>query len=59
MKTNKITLPMISIILVITWSCEKRYSIQDEVFPVQATVETAAVPTTDDTADDPCIWIHP
>jgi 3-phytase len=40
-------------------TCGKRYNIQDEVFPVQATMETAAVPIADDTADDPCIWIHP
>ncbi|UCD37152.1 MAG: phytase [Fidelibacterota bacterium] len=59
MTANKITLLASSAILLITWSCEKRYNIQDEVFPVQATMETAAVPTTDDTADDPCIWIHP
>ncbi len=39
--------------------CGKRYNIQDKVFSVQATMETAPVPTADDTADDPCIWIHP
>ncbi len=30
-----------------------RYDIQDEVFSVQATLETAPVPTADDAADDP------
>ena len=45
--------------ILFTAACGKRYNIQDEVSSVQATMETAPVPTTDDTADDPCIWIHP
>lgn len=40
-------------------SCGTRYNIQDEVFSVQATMETAPVHHGEDAADDPCIWIHP
>jgi 3-phytase len=45
--------------IILLSTCEKQYVIRDEIFPVTATLETSAVPTGDDTADDPCIWIHP
>ncbi len=40
-------------------SCGKKYTIHDTVHPVMATMETTPVPSADDAADDPCIWIHP
>ncbi len=40
-------------------SCGKKYDIKDEVYSVNATMETTPVTSPDDTADDPCIWIHP
>jgi 3-phytase len=49
----------IILLLLLVVACGTRYNIQDEVFPVQATLETAPVPTADDTADDACIWVHP
>ncbi len=51
---------MVSIFLVfIIMTCGKKYDIKDAVHPVHATVETTPVTSPDDTADDPCIWIHP
>ncbi len=44
---------------VIISNCGKSYNIQDEAHPVHATMETTPVDSPDDTADDPCIWIHP
>ena len=49
----------LSLTMLLLATCEKQYNIQDTILPVQATLETSAVPTGDDTADDPCIWIHP
>lgn len=59
MSTRIPTLLILPMIMLISSTCEKRYEIQDAILPVQATLETSAVPTGDDTADDPCIWIHP
>ncbi|MBC8401908.1 MAG: phytase [Candidatus Marinimicrobia bacterium] len=39
--------------------CSKKYTINDTIHPVLATMETTPVPNDDDAADDPCIWIHP
>jgi len=49
----------LAVLMVSSCGRKDRYDIQDEVFSVQATLETAPVPTADDAADDPCIWIHP
>jgi len=49
----------LAVLVVSSCGRKDRYDIQDEVFPVQATMETAPVPTGEDAADDPCIWIHP
>ena len=49
----------LSLTMLLLTTCEKQYDIQDTILPVRATLETSAVPVADDTADDPCIWIHP
>jgi len=49
----------LAVLMVSSCGRKDHYDIQDEVFSVQATLETAPVPTADDAADDPCIWIHP
>ncbi|MCH7613494.1 MAG: phytase [Candidatus Marinimicrobia bacterium] len=48
---------LLAILIVV--SCRKNYTINDIVHPVTATMETTPVPSDDDAADDPCIWIHP
>lgn len=40
-------------------ACSQKVIIDDPVASVQASLETTPVPSTDDAADDPCIWIHP
>ena len=45
--------------LFIIVGCGKKYIINDTALPVTATMETKPVPSDDDAADDPCIWIHP
>ncbi|MBC8401053.1 MAG: phytase [Candidatus Marinimicrobia bacterium] len=47
------------IVMMISCGGTKTYIITDTVHPVKATMETAPVPSNDDAADDPCIWIHP
>jgi 3-phytase len=47
------------LVLFIFTSCDPKVVINDPVASVQATVETDPVPSNDDAADDPCIWIHP
>ena len=49
----------LAVLMVSSCGRKDRYDIQGEVFSVQASMETAPVPTADDAADDPCIWIHP
>jgi len=58
MKINNVII--FSLVLIIC-SCEKEkvYTINDPIKNVTATVETEPVPSNDDAADDPCIWIHP
>ncbi|MFH1851273.1 MAG: phytase [Candidatus Neomarinimicrobiota bacterium] len=50
---------ILSVLILIGCESTKTYIINDVVHPVMATVETAPVPSADDAADDPCIWIHP
>ncbi len=37
----------------------RTYTITDTIQSVMATMETTPVPSKNDAADDPCIWIHP
>ena len=50
---------LLGLLLIISCSTDKTYVINDTVHPVLATMETTPVPSKDDAADDPCIWIHP
>lgn len=56
MKKNTFILLLFSILIV---ACKPAFQNKELVFPVQAVLETAPVETTDDAADDICIWIHP
>ena len=59
MNSRMIQVLTLSLTMLLLTTCEKQYDIQDTILPVRATLETSAVPVADDTADDPCIWIHP
>ncbi|NQU27942.1 MAG: phytase [Candidatus Marinimicrobia bacterium] len=50
---------LLPILLIAFMGCSKKVIINDPVVSVEATMETAPVPSNDDAADDPCIWIHP
>jgi len=50
---------LLLILLIAFMGCSKKVIINDPVVSVEATMETAPVPSNDDAADDPCIWIHP
>jgi 3-phytase len=48
------------LILLILVSCKtNKVDVDDNIFNVTAYVETEPMPSADDAADDPCIWIHP
>ena len=57
----KNTLLITLMLILIIGGCEKEkvYIINDPIQSVAATIETEPVPSNDDAADDPCIWIHP
>lgn len=50
---------VLSVILVGMVSCQKALKNKELVFAVHAVAETTPVKTTDDAADDMCVWIHP
>ena len=50
---------IISILLLFAISCNKQKSNNNSIIQVIATMETEPVASSDDTADDPCIWVHP
>ena len=50
---------LLMILMVVCIGCSKKVIITDPLASVIATMETAPVPSNDDAADDPCIWIHP
>ena len=51
---------IISILLLFAISCNKQKSNNNNrIKQVIATMETEPVASSDDTADDPCIWVHP
>ena len=50
---------LLALLILVGCGGTKTYDITDIAHPVTATMETAPVPSEDDAADDPCIWIHP
>ncbi len=50
---------LLVLLLIVSCNTDKAYVINDTAHPVMATMETTPVPSKDDAADDPCIWIHP
>ena len=50
---------IISILLLFAISCSKQENNNIRIKQVIATMETEPVASSDDTADDPCIWVHP
>ena len=59
MKINFITILFFSIFVFVALKCEKKYNTLEPDGTVSAIFETDPVSASEDTADDPCVWVHP
>ena len=59
MKTNFITILFFSIFIFVALKCEKKHNTLEPDGAVSAIFETEPVGSSGDTADDPCVWVHP
>ena len=59
MKINFITILFFSIFVFVALKCEKKYNTLEPDGTVSAIFETDPVSSSEDTADDPCVWVHP
>ncbi len=59
MKTNFITILFFSIFIFVALKCEKKHNTLEPNGAVSAIFETEPVGSSEDTADDPCVWVHP
>ena len=59
MNINFITILFFSIFVFVALKCEKKYNTLEPDGKVSAIFETDPVSASEDTADDPCVWVHP
>ena len=59
MNINFITILFFSIFVFVALKCEKKYNTLEPDGTVSAIFETDPVSASEDTADDPCVWVHP